>query len=335
MKVVFMGTPDFAAASLRALAQWPGAEVLAVYCQPDRPAGRGQNLQIGPVKKLAQEQGIPVRQPVNFKNVEDIEALKALGADILVVAAYGLILPQAVLDAAPLGAINVHASLLPQYRGAAPIQRAVMNGDARTGITIMQVRLKLDSGPMLMQRALGIGFEQTAGELHDELAELGGKLLVETLERLEQGRVTPVEQDEARTSYAAKLTKEDGFLNFESTAREAHNRSRGVTPWPGAQVTLLRTDAAGKAMEPLSVLVQKGKALEGPDDKAIAAVNRPGAVLPSRQGLIPIVCADGLYGLSQLKPSGGKSMDAAAFANGYLKNFTTRAQLPGDGDAAK
>lgn len=325
MKIVFMGTPDFAAASLKSLLEWNEAEVLAVYCQPDRPAGRGHKLQVGPVKQLALDNDIEVRQPLNFKNQEDILALKSLGADVLVVAAYGLILPQAVLDAAPFGAINVHGSLLPEYRGAAPVQRAVMNGDIRTGITIMQMELSLDSGPALMQRALGIGFEQTAGELYDELAVMGGRLLAETLARLKDGRITPVPQDESKVTYAAKLGKADGVLDFTQSARAVHNRSRGATPWPGAQITLARTDAEGKALEPLKVLIQKGRPLESDADINDAKGKEPGTVLPLRDRLIPFVCADGLYGAEILKPAGGKSMDAASFANGYLKGYSARA----------
>lgn len=325
MKIVFMGTPDFAAASLKALLAWDEAELLAVYCQPDRPAGRGQKLQVGPVKQLALDNGLEVRQPVNFKDPEEVKALEALGADVLAVAAYGLILPQAVLDAARLGAVNVHGSLLPEYRGAAPIQRAVMHGDIRTGVTIMQMELKLDSGPILLQRALGIGFEQTAGDVHDELAELGGKLLVEALERLQAGRITPIPQDEAKVTYAAKLGKADGVLDFTQSAQAVHNQARGVTPWPGAQVVLARTDAKGKELEPLKVIIQRGRSLESAVDRREAEGKDAGAVMPVRDGLLPVVCSDGgLYGAALLKPAGGKSMDAASFANGYIKGYTAR-----------
>ena len=163
LKIVFMGTPDFAAASLRHLLAWNGCDVVGVYTQPDRPCGRGQQCRPSAVKMLALEHGLDVRQPVNFRDEADVQALRDFGADILVVAAYGLILPQSVLDAAPMGAVNVHGSLLPRYRGAAPIQRAVMNGDAVTGITIMQVVKQLDAGPMLLQKALGIGCDETSG----------------------------------------------------------------------------------------------------------------------------------------------------------------------------
>lgn len=327
MKIVFMGTPDFAAASLQALLKWApenDSEVAAVYCQPDRPAGRGHKLQIGPVKALALEHGVATLQPKNFKDDSTVAELAAFKPDILAVAAYGLILPQKVLDIAPMGAVNVHGSLLPEWRGAAPIQRAVMNGDIRTGVTIQQVALKLDSGPIIMQRAVGIGDDQTSGELHDELACLGARLLTETLERLRDGRAMRLDQDESRATYAAKLEKADGILNFSESARQVHNRARGVTPWPGAQLVLARCAADGSALPELKLLVEKGRVISG---EALAGA-APGTVLPLANGLIPIVCASGLYGLERVKPSGGKSMDAAAFSNGYLKGMTGEALPP-------
>lgn len=321
MKIVFMGTPDFAAASLKALVEWAPAndsEIVAVYCQPDRPAGRGKHLQTGPVKRLALEHDLPVCQPVTLKAPAAIEELGSFGADIFAVAAYGLILPQAVLDLPPLGAINVHSSLLPEYRGAAPIQRAVMNGDIRTGVTIQRVVFKLDSGPIILQRAVGIGHDQTAGELHDELAELGGRLLTEALERIRDNRAPLLEQDESRVTYAAKLEKSDGILNFNESAEAVHNQARGVTPWPGAQMTLRRADSAGAELPELKILVERGQVMH----IDASASDAPGTVLPLRDGLIPVACATGVYGIKRLKPSGGKSMDAAAFANGYLKGVS-------------
>ncbi|MDR2892840.1 MAG: methionyl-tRNA formyltransferase [Deltaproteobacteria bacterium] len=350
MKIVFMGTPDFAAASLRALLDWPGGQVAAVYCQPDRPAGRGQALQTGPVKALALERNLPVLQPENFRQPEELERLAAFGADIFVVAAYGLILPKALLDLPPLGAINVHGSLLPEYRGAAPIQRAIMAGDIRTGISIMRVEPKLDSGPVLLQRAMAIGVDQTAGELHDELALLGGELLVQALERMSQGRLTEQVQDENLVTYAAKLTKADGVLDFNLTARQVHNQARGVTPWPGAQITFERlpldqekapaknqdlarpqgqaqTQPQSQILPPIKALIEAGRVLveTGPtlSDFCSALAGTPylpGTVLPLQDDCLPVVCADGLYGIERLRPAGGKSMSAAAFANGYLKN---------------
>lgn len=327
MKIVFMGTPDFAAASLKALIAWAPAnnsEIVAVYCQPDRPAGRGKHLQTGPVKALALAHGLTVRQPLTLKDEAAIQELASFKADIFTVAAYGLILPQAVLDLPPLGAINVHSSLLPEYRGAAPIQRAVMNGDIRSGVTIQRVVFKLDSGPIILQRAVGIGYGQTAGELHDELAELGGRLLTEALERIYDNRAPSLEQDESRVTYAAKLEKADGILNFNESAQAVHNRARGVTPWPGAQLTLRRSAMDGSNLPELKLLVERGQVMNIP----LPSGSVPGRVLPLQDGSIPIVCGKGVYGLKRLKPSGGKSMDAAAFANGYLKNVFAEAVLP-------
>ena len=235
MRVVFMGTPDFAATVLRHVAAWPGCEVVAAYCQPDRPAGRGHKLQPPAVKVLAQELGIPVFQPLNFKDEADRAALAGLRPDALVVAAYGLILPQSVLDIPTIGPFNVHGSLLPQYRGAAPIQRAIMDGNHLTGITIMRMERGLDTGPMLLQRALGIGIDDTAATMHDELADLGGRLMVEVLRQYADGDPsTPIPQEEALATYAAKLTKADGHIDWDEDAAVIHARIRGVTPWPGA-----------------------------------------------------------------------------------------------------
>lgn len=323
MKIVFMGTPDFAAESLKALLAWAPAnksEIVAVYCQPDRPAGRGHKTQSGPVKELALAGNIPVFQPSTFKDESAVRELASFEPDILAVAAYGLILTQAVLDLPRLAALNVHGSLLPEWRGAAPIQRAVMHGDIRTGVTIQKIALKLDSGPIVLQKAVGIGFEETSGELHDELAELGGRMLTEAIERLRDGRAICLPQDESRATYAPKLEKSEGLLDFSATAREVHNRARGVTPWPGAQMSLPRKGAGGE----LRLLVEKGRPLEGEAPAGLA----PGALLPLRDGFIPVVCGSGLYGLARVKPAGGKSMDAAAFANGYLKGVAAQAGPP-------
>ncbi|MBU1248529.1 MAG: methionyl-tRNA formyltransferase, partial [Proteobacteria bacterium] len=189
LRVVFMGTPDFAAVVLRHLRGYAGCEVVGVYTQPDRPCGRGRECRPSVVKLFAQESGYPVFQPENFKDQKDRDALAALRPDVLVVAAYGLILPQAVLDIPSFAPLNVHASLLPRYRGAAPIQQAILNGDFVTGITIMRMEAGLDTGPILLQRSLRIGHDEHAGEVHDQLAEMGGALMVETLERHKHGQL--------------------------------------------------------------------------------------------------------------------------------------------------
>lgn len=326
MKIVFFGTPDFAAASLKALlgpvGKAMGLEVAAVYCQPDRPAGRGHALKIGPVKALALEAGLPVLQPLNFKDPASLDELRAFGADIFVVAAYGLLLPKALLDIPPLGAINVHGSLLPELRGAAPIQRAVMRGDIRTGITIMRVEPRLDAGPIILQRALAIGVDETSGQVHDQMAELGGELLLEALARFQAGSAHEQPQEESLATHAAKLTKADGRLDFSRTARQVHNQARGVTPWPGAQIRFARQGDNGEELPPVPVLVEKGLVLRetGPSLDESGIPYETGQALPLQGEILPLACADGLYGVERLRPAGGKSMSGAAFANGYLKN---------------
>ena len=312
MRVVFMGTPDFAATVLRHVAAWPGCEVVAAYCQPDRPAGRGPKLQPPAVKVLAQELGIPVFQPLNFKDEADRAALAGLRPDALVVAAYGLILPQSVLDIPTIGPFNVHGSLLPQYRGAAPIQRAIMDGNHLTGITIMRMERGLDTGPMLLQRALGIGIDDTAATMHDELADLGGRLMVEVLRQYADGDPsTPIPQEEALATYAAKLTKADGHIDWDEKAAVIHARIRGVTPWPGAQTVFLLP-----GRDPLPALLQPGRVGEAftggqPD---------PGTLIALRDGKLLIACRDALYEVSMLKPAGSKPMSAEAFWNGYCRS---------------
>jgi methionyl-tRNA formyltransferase len=323
LKIIFFGTPEFAAVSLRALLNCPSALVLAVYCQPDRPAGRGRSVRPGPVKTTALMHGLPVLQPPDFKNQAELRRLAAFNADLFVVAAYGLILPKALLEIPPLGTINAHASLLPRYRGAAPIQRAVMNGEQRTGVTIMRVEPKLDSGPILLQRSVAVGPDQNSGELHDELAGLGGALLAETLTRMLEcsstEQMTGRAQDESLATYAHKLGKADGILNFNESVLQVHNRIRGVTPWPGARLCFTRLAKEGlseKKPDPVPVLVERGVILE----KSVVPAFQPGAVLPLQDNILPVACADGFYGLTRLKPAGGKSMDAGSFVNGYLKN---------------
>ncbi len=313
LKVVFMGTPDFAAQSLKALAAWDACEVVAVYTQPDRPAGRGQQTRPSAVKVLALEHGYPVLQPLNFREQNDVDTLCAFEADVLVVAAYGLILPQSVLDAGRMGAVNVHASLLPRYRGAAPIQRSIMNGDPVTGVTIMQVVKALDAGPMLKQKALAIGLDDTSAILHDELADLGGRLLIETLAQMAAGTARAMPQDEERVTYAAKLTKADGLVDWSRKAIEVHAQIRGVTPWPAPYFTLTL-----KGRKPMKVTIAAGKI--GPDlgeslnETAIAAGTLMGLV----DDALAFACADKMYLVKTIRPADKKPMDAKAFWNGYV-----------------
>ena len=308
MKIVYMGTPGFAAQILEQLVQWQGCEVAAAYTQPDRPAGRGLKVEPTAVKKVALEHNIPVRQPLNFKDRQDIEELAAFEPDLLIVAAYGLILPQAVLDIPRIAPINVHASLLPRYRGAAPIQRAIMAGEQVTGISIMHMEKSLDTGPVYLQRALAIGIDDTAATLHDELANLGGRLLIEALPRFEAGTIKSVEQDSKLATYAEKLSKNDGQIDFSRTAWEVHAQIRGTTPSPGAWFNIARKDS-----RTLRILVEPGLIGPVPDNPM-----PPGTVAGLVDDAIAINCSDRLYLFPRLRPSTRHRMSASSFVNGYI-----------------
>ncbi|MGE9984749.1 methionyl-tRNA formyltransferase [Desulfovibrio sp. SGI.169] len=311
-RLVFMGTPDFAAVILRALAQWPRGEIVAVYTQPDRPAGRGHKLTPSPVKRLARESGLPVLQPQSLKSAEAQAELAALRADVLVVAAYGLILPDAVLSAPRLAPVNVHASLLPRYRGAAPIQRCIMENwqpDAQSGVAIMRMVSRLDAGPVYADAALPIG-EHTAGSLHDALACLGADLLPRVLDDLLDGRAVARPQDEGRASYAPKITREDGCIDWERPAAEVHARIRGVTPWPGARAVFALTGEA----QALPLLLAPGELGERVE------CAKPGDVRHDAGGL-SVACADRWYRLSFVRPQGRRDMPVRDFINGRLRGL--------------
>ncbi|MDP2132590.1 MAG: methionyl-tRNA formyltransferase [Sulfuritalea sp.] len=298
MRLIFAGTPEFAAAALQALLA-AGHEVALVLTQPDRPAGRGMTLQASAVKKLALAHGIPLFQPERLKDPathEPIRAACAAGAELMVVAAYGLILPQAVLDLPRRGGINIHASLLPRWRGAAPIQRAIEAGDAQTGITIMQMEAGLDTGPMLLAEAVAIGAEDSAGSLHDRLAELGGRLVVAALARLDQ--LVAVPQPEGGVTYAAKIDKAEARLDWNQPAATLARKLRAFNPFPGAVVTL--------AGEP--VKVWRGE--------AVAGRGRPGQILAADAYGIVVACADAALRLTELQKPGGRRVTSADFLRG-------------------
>lgn len=324
LRVVFMGTPEFAAVILEKLAQSPHVHMLAAYTQPDRPAGRGKKLTPPPVKLLATSLGIPVFQPLNFKNTAGGDAavaeLAGLAPDVLVVAAYGLILPQRVLDIPRLMPVNVHASLLPKYRGAAPIQRAVMSGDHLTGITIMRMEAGLDTGPMLMQRAVGIDINDTSATLHEELAKEGADLLLLALERLRAGALAAIPQDDARATHAAKLSREESRLDLTLSPLRLHALIRGLTPWPGAVLHLERV-----GQESLAVQVAPGQypLTEAMKDACSApdAPEAPGSIIGVADKALLVRCGEDCYAFTQLRPAGRSSMDGASFANGYLAGF--------------
>lgn len=307
LNIVFMGTPDFAATILGELADWDGCRISAAYTQPDRPRGRGREPKPSPVKVLALEKGFEVRQPLNFKDKSDVEALAALKPDVLVVAAYGLILPQSVLDVPKYMPMNVHASLLPKYRGASPIQSALLDGEFVTGITIMKVEPELDSGPILLQKSLRIAENDHAGIIHDELANMGAKAIVEALDRLKKGRLVAISQDDSKATYAQKLGKKDGLLDWNRPATEIHNRIRAMFPWPGAYFFWERD---GKKIR---LCIVPGKV-----GRDLAPGEKPGQIIGKEEGQLAIAAADKVYLTPEVTPECGKAQDASSFCCGYL-----------------
>src|SRR5579872_4077649 len=236
MRLVFLGTPAFAVLTLERMVE-AGHEVIEVVTQPDRPRGRGQHPAPPPVKEAALRLGLPVFQPERVRRPEAVEHLRALASEAMVVVGYGQIIPQTVIDLAPLGIINVHASLLPKYRGAGPIQWALINGETRTGVTTMRIDAGLDTGDMLLKQETEIGPEETAVELGQRLAVMGADLLVKTLDGLQRGTITPVPQNSAEATHAPLLKKEDGVIDWNQPAAAIHNRVRGLQPWPGASTS--------------------------------------------------------------------------------------------------
>ena len=312
LKIVFAGTPEFAATALAALLD-SRHEVVAVYTQPDRPAGRGRRLRPSPVKALALAHHLPVVQPESLREPAEQQALAAWGADVMVVAAYGLILPPEVLATPRLGCINIHASLLPRWRGAAPIQRAILAGDRETGVTIMQMDAGLDTGPMLARRACPIHDTDTAGSLHDRLATLGAEALLAVLEQLDEGGLVPEPQDEAQATYAAKIDKAEARLDWSRPAVELHRVVCAFNPWPVA----FTTACPGGDAAPLRLRVWAAR----PETGALGSPETPGAppgtVLEAGPTGIRVACGTGALVLTELQPPGSKPMSAAAFHNGH------------------
>jgi methionyl-tRNA formyltransferase len=296
LRIVFMGTPDFAVPTLRRLIETH--HVIGVVTQPDRPAGRGGKIQMSPVKLTALNAGIPVFQPEKLRRVEAIDELRQWQAELYVVAAFGQILPQAVLDIPRYGSINVHASLLPRWRGAAPIQAAIRAGDSETGITIMKMDAGLDTGPILSQRAIPIAADETGQSLHDKLAQLGGDLLIETLPGYVSGAIHPIPQDEALATFAPRIDKDDGRIDWTQSAAQIERTVRAFTPWPGTF-----TNWNGQLL----------KILAGRDMEGSAPV---GAVI-ERNGMIAVGTGDGLFRLERVQLEGRKPTDIDDFVRGY------------------
>ncbi len=293
LRVAFMGTPDFAATALDAVAKVH--DVVCVYSQPPRPAGRGYKLVPSAVQAKAEALGIPVRCPASLKSPEEQAAFAELGLDAAVVAAYGLILPQPILDAPKLGCVNIHASLLPRWRGAAPIQRAIMAGDAETGVTIMQMDAGLDTGAMLAVGRVTIGPETTAADLHDALAALGAALVVDTLAAMAAGSALATPQPEDGVTYAQKIDKAEARIDWNRDAALVSAHIRGLSPFPGAWC-----DLGGERVKVLNAVAEGGS-------------GAPGAALDDK---LLIACGSGAVRLTRLQRAGGKPVDAAGFLNG-------------------
>lgn len=295
-KIIFAGTPDFAASHLQALVD-SGVDVVAVYTQPDRPAGRGRKLQASPVKQIALENEIPVYQPISLRDEAAQAELAALNADLMIVVAYGLILPQVVLDTPRLGCVNVHASILPRWRGAAPIHRALLAGDKETGVTLMQMEAGLDTGPMLAKVFTPIDQNESSGELHDRLAALGSNMLVEQLPELLAGKLTPEIQDDALANYANKLEKTEGKIDWNQPAEVIARQVRGLSPWPVAYTSL----------DDKNVRIWKA---EAQPDSGQAGV----LIKADKQGVL-IGCGEGSLLIKTIQMPGGRATEAAALLN--------------------
>lgn len=297
MRILFMGTPDIAAQSLSAILAQGRHTVCAVFTREDKPVGRKQVLTAPPVKTLALEQGIPVYQPRTLRTPEAAQTVRALAPDIIVVVAYGRILPGEILSIPPHGAVNLHVSLLPKYRGAAPVQWSVINGDKRTGVTIMQLDEGLDTGDILRVAPVDIGAEETSGELFERVSALGAQTLLQSLDDIEQGRAQPVPQDDALATLAPPLTKEMALFSFERDARSLHDLIRGLNPWPVAYFM-----HGGKKIKVLAARLDE------------QAKGRPGEVLCTKP--LTVACGSGALMLVQVVPEGSRAMDGAAWAAG-------------------
>ncbi len=308
MRIVFCGTPQFAVPTLKHLLAQPDFEIAGVITQPDRPRGRGQELSFSPVKQVAKAAHLPVHQPEKIRAPEAQELLKELSPDGVVIIAYGQIIPAGLLSIPRHGWINLHASLLPKYRGAAPINWAIVNGETRTGVTTMRIDAGMDTGDMLLQREIEIGPAETAPELALRLSELGAPLMAETLRLLVAGTIVPQPQNHAEASYAPMLKKEDGRIDWNRSAREIYNRMRGLAPWPGAYTTF-RGQTCHVLVEPVS----KGV---GADMPARGTGVAPGTLSGEKNELF-VMCGDAtVLRVVAVKVEGRKQVSASEFANG-------------------
>lgn len=312
-RIIYMGTPAFACPTLQTLLD-RGEQVVAVFTQPDRPKGRGQKLQPPPVKELALRHGIPVHQPAKVRMPEVIEQIRALKPDLIVVVAFGQILPKALLDIPPHGCVNVHASLLPRYRGAAPLNWCIVNGEQETGVTTMLMDVGLDTGPMLLKQATPIDPNEDISSLHDRMSLLGAELLGRTLDGLFDGSVTPEPQDDAQSCYAPLLKKEDGLIDWRKPAHEIHNLVRGLASWPGAYTFL------------------QGQPLKIHRTGVATGSGAAGSVLAASAAGIEVACGQGSLLIHELQAAGSRRMDAASFLSGHPlppdTRLTTTPEIP-------
>jgi methionyl-tRNA formyltransferase len=297
-RIIFMGTPDFACPTLQKLID-RGEQLVAVITQPDRPKGRGQKLMAPPVKELAERSGIPVYQPPKVRDPAFVEIIRELKPDIIVVVAFGQILPKALLDIPPHGCINVHASLLPRYRGAAPLNWCIINGETETGVTTMLMDVGLDTGDMLLIQKTALDENEDIASLHDRMAAMGAELLAETVDRIALGDLTPETQDNAASCYAPMLKKDDGRINWDADARTIHNQVRGLAVWPGAC-----TDIDGQVLKIFRTTVGGG-------------TGKPGEVLQAAKGSFEVACQTGSLFLHELQLAGKKRLECINFLSGY------------------
>ena len=304
-KIIFAGTPDFAAVHLKALID-AGIIPCAVYTQPDRPAGRGHKLTPSPVKELALLHNIEVLTPENFKNKEDVDKFLSFNADLAIVVAYGVILPDSIVHGPKLGCINVHGSLLPAYRGAAPIQRALLDGNDRTGVTIMKIVKELDAGDMLIKAEIPISADDTSGSLFDKLASLGAKTLVDNLPDILAEKITAKKQDPSLATYAKKITKEEARLNFNDSAENCNLKIRGLNPWP----------IANASIDNIVFKIFKAKVLNDNQGK------EPGTIISVDKKGISVACAEGAVCLEIIQAPGKGRVNAADFAGSRSDIFS-------------
>jgi methionyl-tRNA formyltransferase len=305
MRIIFMGTPEFAVPSLEALLR-SGDEIVGVVTQPDRPKGRGQELTAPPVKQLAERSGVPVLQPTKMKDPAFLSALQDWQPDVIAVAAFGRILPPTILSLPPRGCINVHGSLLPKYRGAAPIQWAIINGERETGITTMLMDEGMDTGAMLLQEAIPIEPDDTGGSLGAKLAQVGARLLIETLRQLKAGQLRPIVQDHSQATLAPILKKEHGLIDWNLSAAALANRVRGLSPWPGAYTFAQHQNQ-----------VERWNIWEARESDKAGPPDRPGTITKVEKDRLLVATGEGTLAITTIQPAGGRRMTVAQYLAGH------------------